>query len=65
MGGEAFDAGEFFDDWERGLDGFFVESHDAGAALELVGAQAGEGSACTTGGEGVAGSREEVANGNG
>jgi hypothetical protein len=40
VGVEAFDAGEFFDDRERGLDGFFVEAHDAGAALELIGAQA-------------------------
>ena len=65
MGVEAFDAGEFFDDRERGLDGFFVEAHDAGAALELVGAQAGEGSARATGGEGVAGSGEEIADGDG
>jgi hypothetical protein len=40
VGVEAFDAGEFFDDRERGFDGFFVESHDAGAALKLISAQA-------------------------
>ena len=37
MGVEALDLAEFLDEGKRGAEGFFVEHHDARAALELVG----------------------------
>lgn len=65
VGVEAFDACEFLDDGEGFSNGCVVEADDAGAALELVGAEAGEGSSGAAGGEGVAGAGEEVADGDG
>ena len=63
VGVQAFDAGEFLDHGKRGPDRLLVEPHDAGAALELIGAEAGERAPRAAGGQRVAGTRQEIADG--
>ena len=65
MGVEAFDTGEGFDRGQRLSQRLLVHAYDAGAALELVGAEAGEGFAGAAGGQGVAWARDEIADGDG
>ena len=65
MGGEAFELCEFLNDGVGGAEGGFVEAEDAGAALELIDGESGEGFAGTSGGEGVAGAGKEVTGGDG
>lgn len=57
---EAFDSSELFYHGKRFFHGSFVESHDAGPALELIGPQSREGTARPAGRQGVAGSGEEI-----
>lgn len=61
MGVEAFDFAELDDRRERFLQGFGVEVHEAGAALEHVDGEAGESLARAAGGQRVAGAGEEIA----
>ena len=65
MGVEALDAGEGFDEGHGFGERAAVEFHQAGAALELVGGESGEGFSGAACGECVAGPGEEVADGDG
>ena len=61
VGVEAFDFAEGLDEGERFPKRFFAEPHDAGAALELIGGEAGEGFARSAGGKFVARTGDKIA----